>query len=68
VARVTLKSTSQQLTEVAETLSKAREQLKDHPLEALWQELLEHTETEIRHEANKEAELAKEEEAENANS
>jgi mRNA-degrading endonuclease YafQ of YafQ-DinJ toxin-antitoxin module len=61
MARVTLKSTAQQLAEVAETLAKAREQLKDHPLAGLWDELLEHTETEVRNQSNHEAELAKEE-------
>lgn len=67
MAEVQLKSNAQQLTEVAETLAKAREQLADHPLAALWDELLGHTETEIRHEAEKEAELAKEEEEAHGN-
>ena len=61
MGRVELKSASTQLVEVAETLTKAREQLAEHPLAELWLSLLEHTENEIRHEAEKEAQLAKEE-------
>lgn len=60
MARVTLMSTAQQLTEVAETMSKARAQLAEHPLAELWAAMLEQMEAEMRHEAHKEAELAKE--------
>jgi hypothetical protein len=63
VGKVTLKSSAQQLTEVAETLVSARAQLAEHPLAELWAPLLEQTETEIRAQAEADAAAARTEES-----